>query len=248
MGASDTGRVIDFDQTGTFEVVPRPNNRKVIDTRWIFKTKLKESGDISRRKARFVARGFTQEKGIDYSDTYSPVAITDFERVIFALAAALNLELKQADIEVAFQHQELQEEIYVELPYGWKFQQFQDRHSHVGRLRRALYGLKQSALELYRNLRRHFLLAGSIVSTADRCVFIKHGDGNKCVVASVHVNDILVAANDVSDDLKLLRILRKTFPVKVLGDVKHIFGCHIRRDRLKHILQVSQAAYVEKRW
>jgi len=229
-------------KTGTWEVVKRPTDRKVIDTRWVFKTKRDEMGQVTRFKARFVVRGFTQVAGIDYGDTYSPVALTESERMMFAISAHEDLHIKQADIEVSFQHQHLQEELYAELPQGYSFSNGQNHQTHVARLKKALYGLKQSALELYKNVKKQFVSAGYRISSVDPCVFFR-GRGKRYLIASIHVDDILAVTNDLGMYDELKTELRKTFPLKDLGDVKFILGCHVQRDRANKRLHLSQSAY-----
>ena len=100
--------------------MPRPQNRKVIDTRWVFRNKLDEEGTVTRNKARLVAKGFSQAEGIDYDETFAPVARLEAIRMFLAFAAHSNFKVYQMDVKSAFLNGELDEEVYVEQPPGFE--------------------------------------------------------------------------------------------------------------------------------
>lgn len=124
----------------TWYLVNLPENKKAIDNRWVYKIKYSLNGEIDRYKARLVVRGVTQEYGVDYNETFSPVVKFSSLRTILAIAAALNLKLKQFDVKTAFLHSDLDEEIYMKQPKG-----FDDGTNKVCRLMKSLYGLKLKA-------------------------------------------------------------------------------------------------------
>ena len=101
-----------------WDLVELPNGAKVIGCKWVFKTKKDPLGNIERYKARFIAKGFTQKEGIDYTETFFPISKKDSLRVIFALVAHFNLELQQMDVKTAFLNGDLQEEVYIKQPEG----------------------------------------------------------------------------------------------------------------------------------
>ena len=125
----------------TWTLVPRPSGTNVVGCKWIFKTKHRPDGSIDKHKARLVARGFTQQHGIDYGDTFSPVVKPATVRLVLSLAVSRNWSLRQIDVSNAFLHGFLTEEVYMHQSSG-----FEDpaRPSFVCKLQRALYGLKQS--------------------------------------------------------------------------------------------------------
>ena len=130
-----------FVRNYVWELVPRPKEVNVIGTKWIFKNKSDEHGTVIRNKSRLIAQGYTQVEGVDFDETFAPVARLESIRILLAIASHLNFKLYQMDVKSAFLNRMLQEEVYVEQPKG-----FIDpyRPDDVYKLKRALYGLKQA--------------------------------------------------------------------------------------------------------
>ena len=124
-----------------WDVVPRPEGKLVITSKWIYKIKHVADGSIEKYKAQFVARGFSQKEGIDYEETFSLVTRYTSIRTIMTLAANLGWKLHQMDVKTTFLNGVVEEEVYMEQPLVFKTH---DRQSHVCRLKKALYGLKQA--------------------------------------------------------------------------------------------------------
>ncbi|GJU61715.1 retrovirus-related pol polyprotein from transposon TNT 1-94 [Tanacetum coccineum] len=127
----------------------------VITLKWIYKVKLDELGGILKNKARLVARGYRQEEGIDFEESFAPVARLDAIRIFLAFAAHMNMIVYQMDVKTAFLHGILREEVYVSQPDGFVDQ---DNPNHVYKLKKAFYGLKQAPRAWY-NLLSKFLLS-----------------------------------------------------------------------------------------
>ncbi|GJX24667.1 retrovirus-related pol polyprotein from transposon TNT 1-94 [Tanacetum coccineum] len=131
----------EFERLKVWELVPHPDKVMVITLKWIYKVKLDELGGILKNKARLVARGYRQEEGIDFEESFAPVARLDAIRIFLAYAAHMNMIVYQMDVKTAFLNGILREEVYVSQPDGFVDQ---DNPNHVYKLKKALYGLKQA--------------------------------------------------------------------------------------------------------
>ncbi|KAJ9562289.1 hypothetical protein OSB04_007449 [Centaurea solstitialis] len=159
-----------FERLGVWRLVPRPKNKTIIDLKWIFKNKKDEDGIVTRNKARLVAKGFKQQAGIDYDETFAPVARIEAIRIFLAYAAHKNFTVYQMDVKTAFLNGELKEEVFVSQPEG-----FVDRTkpNHVYILDKALYGLKQAPRAWYDHLSNALLDNGFYKGKIDPTLFIK---------------------------------------------------------------------------
>jgi hypothetical protein len=128
-----------IEKNDTWELVPRPRYKNVIGTKWVFRNKLNEDGQVTRNKARLVCKGYTQVEGIDFEETFSPVSRMEAIRLILAYACSKNIKVYQMDVKSTFLNGELEEEVYIEKPEGF---QLSENEYYVCRLKKALYGLK----------------------------------------------------------------------------------------------------------
>ncbi|GKF59445.1 retrovirus-related pol polyprotein from transposon TNT 1-94 [Tanacetum coccineum] len=139
-----------FIANDVWELVPQPSNMTIIGTKWVFRNKLDENSVISRNKPRLVAQGYNQQEGIDYNETYAPIARLDSIRILLAYACALDFKLFQMDVKSALLNGFINEEVYVAQPLG--FIDFK-KPDHVSKLEKALYGLKQAPKDWYDRLK-----------------------------------------------------------------------------------------------
>ncbi|PKI63870.1 hypothetical protein CRG98_015753, partial [Punica granatum] len=140
------GEIAALERNQTWELVPRLRDAKPISCKWVYKLKCRLDGSIERHKARLVARGFSQQYGLDYDETFSLVAKLTTIWFLLALAASKDWNLWQMDVKNAFLHGELNREIYMNQPMGFKSQ---DHPEYVCKLQKALYGLKQAPRAWY---------------------------------------------------------------------------------------------------
>ncbi|GJZ22320.1 retrovirus-related pol polyprotein from transposon TNT 1-94 [Tanacetum coccineum] len=145
----------EFERLEVWELVPRPDCVMVITLKWIYKVKLDELGGVLKNKARLVARGYRQEEGIDFEESFAPVARLEAIRIFIAFAAHMNMVVYQMDVKTAFLNGILREEVYVSQPDGFVDP---ENPNHVYKLKKALYGLKQAPRAWY-DLLSSFLLS-----------------------------------------------------------------------------------------
>ena len=149
-----------------WDLVDLPSGRKAIGNKWVLKIKRKADGSVERYKARLVAKGYTQKEGVDYEETFSPVMRFASVQLILAIVANLNLELYQMDIKTVFLDGELYEEIYMDQPIGFVTK---GQEHKVCKLKRSIYGLKQSSKQ-YLRFHRVVLSNGFTMIKEDHCV------------------------------------------------------------------------------
>ncbi|KAK2429213.1 putative mitochondrial protein [Trifolium repens] len=138
-----------FKRSEVWDLVPRPDKVNIIGTKWIYKNKSDEKGVITRNKARLVAQGYTQVEGLDFEETFAPVARLESIRLLLGMACILKFKLYQMDVKSAFLNGYLHEEVYVEQPKGFSDPVYRN---HVYKLKKALYGLKQAPRAWYERL------------------------------------------------------------------------------------------------
>jgi histone deacetylase 1/2 len=172
-------------------IVPRPAGTNIVSCKWIFKIKQHSDGSLDKYKARLVARGFTQQYGIDYSDTFSPVVKPATVRLVLTLAVSRGWFLRQVDVSNAFLHGFLDEDVYMHQPPG-----FEDatHPSFVCKLQKSIYGLKQSPRAWYSRLSDKLQQLGFHPSTADTSLFVYCHDGTT-IFMLVYVDDIVIAGS-----------------------------------------------------
>lgn len=223
--------------TKTYEFADLPVNRKAIGSKWVYKLKTGDDGDV-RYKARLVAKGFSQKYGQDYDEVFAPVVRPQAIRLLLSMAGKLNLHVNQFDVKTAFLNGEIDEEIYMKQPEGF------ESGTKVWRLRKSLYGLKQAARAWNTLLKSSLSSCGFTQSEADECLFVKRSSGNISIIAC-HVDDFIHASSSLELIQQTADQLRKSFELKDLGPVKKFLGVDITRHEDGHF-SLSQRHYIEK--
>lgn len=207
----------------TWTLVPSLSQHKPVGCKWVFKIKHNADGSISRYKARLVAKGFHQLQGIDFTETFCPVAKPITIRVLLSLAASYNWAVTQLDVSNAFLHGTLQEEVYMCQPPGF----VDPAHpNHICKLHKSLYGLKQAPRAWYQALHDYLLSTGFIASNADHSLFIRRHSGTLTYLL-VYVDDILLTGNSLSTCNNIFTLLNRHFAIKNLGPVHYFLGLQI---------------------
>jgi hypothetical protein len=209
----------------TWRLVPPQSGRNLIDCKWVYKVKHKADGSIDRHKARLVAKGFKQRFGIDYDDTFSPVVKPATIRLVLSLAVSQSWELRQLDVQNAFLHGILEEEVYMKQPPGFVNSDFPSYHC---KLDKALYGSKQAPRAWYSRLSDKLQSLGFSSSKADISLFY-YRKGPVTVFLLVYVDDIIIASSSSSTTAGLLRALQGDFALKDLGPLHYFLGIEVKQ-------------------
>lgn len=224
----------------TFELVELPKGRKAISGKWVFKVKRKSDGTILKYKARWVAKGYKQVKGVDFEETFAPVAKFMTIRCLLALAATLNMHIHQMDFVTAFLNGELKEEVYIDPPEGFTEESHPEK---VWKLKKTLYGLKQSPRCWYLKLHIFLEQAGFIRSNLDHSLYIHPADK---VILVVYVDDLLIFSECAEQIESVKEKMNSKFKMTDLGELEWFLGMRILRDRSKKLLWIDQEQYAEK--
>lgn len=214
------------EKNGTWDLVEQPNGKNVIGSRWVFKKKRNEKGEIIRFKARLVAQGFSQIYGTDYDETFAPVTRYNTVRTLLAIAGRDRLFAKHLDVATAYLHGNIDEEIYMRQPPGYEIIGQEEK---VCRIRRSIYGLKQSARCWNKALCSAVEKLGFITSKADACLFTRTVK-NRITYLVVYVDDLLIVCKDENEITNVHKQLKRHFDINMLGDVKNFLGLQILRD------------------
>ncbi|GJZ93302.1 retrovirus-related pol polyprotein from transposon TNT 1-94, partial [Tanacetum coccineum] len=213
----------EFERLEVWELVPRPDKVMVITLKWIYKVKLDELGGILKNKARLVARGYRQEEGIDFEESFAPIARLEAIRIFLAFAAHINMVVYQMDVKTTFLNGNLREEVYVSQPDGFVDP---DNLNHVYKLKKALYGLKQAPRTWYDMLSSFLISQDFSKGSVDPTLFI-HKEGKELLLVQVYVNDIIFAASTPKLCDLFAKIMCSIFKMSMMGNISFFLGLHI---------------------
>lgn len=218
----------------TWDLVEVTQRINVVGCRWVFTIKYNPDGSIDKYKARIVAKGYHQQQGVDYTDTFSPVIKATTIRLILGLAVNCDWPVRQIDVNTAFLQGHLKEEVFMSQPPG-----FQDLNNptHVCRLTKAIYGLKQTPRAWYSELKSFLLSIGFGNSLSDTSLFILNSNGTY-VYLLVYVDDILVTGTSPALVQRIIDTIAKKFSIKDMGNLGYFLGIEaIRTPQGLHLMQ-----------
>jgi hypothetical protein len=210
--------------------------------KWVFVRKGDENNMVVRYKARLVAQGFTQRLGIDFDETYSPVMDGITFWYLITLAVNMNLQMKLMDVVTAYLYGSLDTEIYMKVPEGIKVPKEEERNMYSVKLKRSLYGLKQSVRMWYNRLSEYLMKKGFMNNEDCPCVFIRKSNKGFCIV-SVYVDDLNIIGT-TEDIEEASSYLKSEFEMKDLGKTKYCLGLQI--EHTHEGILVHQSAYTKK--
>ena len=215
----------EFERNEVWKLVPRPKNRSVVGTKWVFKNKTDSDGTIIRNKARLVAKGYSQQEGIDYDETFAPVARLEAIRIFLAYAAHMKFKVFQMDVKSAFLNGELEEEVYVEQPPGFIDPKYPN---HVYRLDKALYGLKQAPRAWYETLAQFLLESGFKRGTIDKTLFyLNHG--KDLLLVQIYVDDIIFGSTNTKLCERFSKLMQSRYQMSMMGELSYFLGLQVKQ-------------------
>ena len=215
----------EFERNKVWTLVPRPKNRSIVGTKWVFRNKTDSDGIITRNKARLVAKGYSQQEGIDYDETFAPVARLEAIRIFLAYAAHKRFKVFQMDVKSAFLNGELEEEVYVEQPHGFVDSKFPN---HVYRLDKALYGLKQAPRAWYETLAQFLLESGFNRGTIDKTLFyLNHG--KDLLLVQIYVDDIIFGSTNAKLCSKFAKLMQSRYQMSMMGELSYFLGLQVKQ-------------------
>jgi len=221
----------------TWILADLPKGKKAIKCKWVFKRKFGGNEEPTRFKARLVAKGYSQQEGIDYTETFAPVARYTSIRLLLAMAVKMDLHIHQMDAVSAYLNGNLQEEIYMRQPEG-----YEDGSSKVCKLLKSIYGLKQSGRVWNRTLNAVLTKNNLIRSESDQCIYYRT-EGNNILYVAIYVDDILIFSNSLQSITEMKKVLEQNFKMKDLGEISSILGINVAKKN--DSIKIDQKDYIK---
>ncbi|WVZ58432.1 LOW QUALITY PROTEIN: hypothetical protein U9M48_008708 [Paspalum notatum var. saurae] len=207
-------------ETMSGNLVEPPPNYHPIGIKWVFKNKQGENGMVVRNKAKLVAQGFCQKEGIDYEETFAPVARLEAIRILLAFAASKGFKLQQMDVKSAFLNGFIEKEVYVRQPPGFESTRFPDQ---VYKLRKALYGLKQAPRAWYARLKSFLLKSRFVMGSIDKTLFLLSRGGDTLIV-QIYIDDIIFGGSSHALVSSFAEQMSKEFEMSLMDELQFFLG------------------------
>src|SRR4051812_28857804 len=225
-------------QNNTWTLVSKPPNANVVSGKWVFRHKFHSDGSLARYKARWVCRGFSQQHGIDFDETFSPVVKPSTIRVVLSLATSSSWPIHQLDVKNAFLHGTLNETVYCQQPSGFENT---TPPNLVCLLHKSLYGLKQAPRAWFHRFATFIQTIGFLPSKSDSSLFIFQSSEHTAYVL-LYVDDIILTASSTTFLHHIISLLNNEFAMTDLGPLNHFLGIAVSRS--PGSLFLSQRQYV----
>ncbi|GJW02983.1 retrotransposon protein, putative, ty1-copia subclass [Tanacetum coccineum] len=225
-----------------WDLVDLPPNGKTVGSKWLFKKKTDMDGAVHTYKARFVAKGYTQTPGINYEETFSPVADIRDIRILIAIAAYYDYEIWQMDVKIAFLNGYLSEEVYMEQPEGFVNPKYPNR---VCKLKRSIYGLKQASRLWNKRFNDEIMKFGFTQNRDEPCVYLK-ASGSNVTFLILYVDDILIMENSIPMLQDVKSYLGRCFAIKDLVPSKAFSLLHLQKLYIAAYDASKEAVWVRK--
>ncbi|WJX51852.1 hypothetical protein P8452_38016 [Trifolium repens] len=228
-----------FKRNDVWDLVPKPNHKNIIGTKWVYRNKLNEQGEVTRNKARLVAQGYSQQEGIDFTEIYAPVARLEAIRLLLSYAVNNDITLYQMGVKSAFLNGVISEEVYVKQPPG-----FEDvtNPDHVFRLKKSLYGPKQAPRAWYERLSTFLVNNGFEKGQVDNTLFRKTLEKDILII-QIYVDDIIFGSTNATLCKNFSKLMQDEFEISMMGELKFFLGIQI--NQTKKGTFIHQSKYIK---
>ncbi|GJS91712.1 retrovirus-related pol polyprotein from transposon TNT 1-94 [Tanacetum coccineum] len=222
------------------ELVDKPFGKNVIKLKWLWKNKKDEDQTVIRNKARLVAKGYAQEEGINFEESFAPVARLEAVRIFIAYAAHKSFPIYQMDVKMAFLNGPLKEEVY-----GAQLDGFvdPDHPEKVYRLRKALYGLKQALRAWYDELSNFLMSKGFTKDTINLTLFTRRY-GEAILLVQIYVDDIIFGSTNPKFSKRFEKLMHSRFEMSLIGEMKFFLGLQIHQDQTDYCSKIGSLMYL----
>ncbi|GJU82959.1 retrovirus-related pol polyprotein from transposon TNT 1-94 [Tanacetum coccineum] len=227
-----------FERLQVWELIPRPEGKNVIALKWPWKNKCDSENILVRNKTRLVAKGYKQEEGIHFEESFAPVARLEAVRMFIAYAAHKNITIFQMDVKTTYLNGPLKEEIYVSLPEGFIDPEFPD---HVYRLKKALYGLKQAPRAWYDKFSSFLIEHGFTKGNIDLTLFTRR-HGEDILLVQIYVDDIIFGLTNPDFSKCFANLMKNNFEMSMMGELKFFLGLQVHQSPRGIFISQSQYA------
>nr|GEW52960.1 retrovirus-related Pol polyprotein from transposon TNT 1-94 [Tanacetum cinerariifolium] len=229
-----------FDRLDIWELVDRPLCTNVINMKWLWKNKRDEENTIIRNKSRLVAKGYAQKEGVNFEESFAPVARLEAVSLFIAYAAHKSFTVYQMDVKTAFLYGPLKEEVYVNQPDGFVDPYHPDK---VYRLKKALYGLKQAPRAWYDELSTFLVSKGFSKGSIDPTLFTTKHKGD-ILLMQIYIDDIIFGSTNPKLSKQFEKLMHNKFEMSMMGELKFFLGIQINQS-LRGIF-INQAKYAQE--
>ncbi|KAL4564910.1 hypothetical protein LXL04_028986 [Taraxacum kok-saghyz] len=230
----------EFERNKVWRLIPTPPDVSVVGLKWVFRNKVDKEGNVVRNKARLVVKGYCQQEGIDYEETFAPVARLEAVRIFLAYAASKNFQVYQMDVKCAFLNGELEETVYVEQPPGFVNEKFPD-HCYI--LDKAVYGLKQAPRAWYETLTKFLKLSNFKQGAVDPTLFRKKV-GDHLMMVQIYVDDIIFGSTDPNLTVEFKALMETKFEMSSMGPINFFLGLNVVQN--SEGVFINQEAFTKK--
>jgi hypothetical protein len=235
-----TEEIAAIERNDTWEMVSLPPGKNLVGLKWLFKTKYGANGQVIKHKARLVAKGYSQKKGVDFEETFAPVARFETIRIVLAVAAQKGWLIHQLDVKSAFLNRELEEDIFVEQPEGYQIQGCEDK---VLKLKKALYGLKQAPRTWYAKIDGYFTKNGYQRSLNEPTLYVKQTNCNNIIYVLLYVDDIICTSSSDQLIANFKQGMQEVFEMTDMGSLQYFLGLEVKQS--SEGIFISQEKYAK---